>query len=233
MLISRMNNYKNIKYIEDSFLLKNNNDYIKYTWLKIDLNMINMELLDLEIEKTYDKTLSKNHLIFFPKSNTNDKYIKLSDEGPRISLSLIEHDNFKILNNTTIEIDDLNNGLKIINNFGNFNQSYLEYYVSSYKVNDVVIEIIKLPGFNELLNIMGKKSECEKMIEKFNLEIDKSFSGDIYDIYKKYDIDLSNSVNIKFNNNELINNIKHKIEKELELETDSETDSETETESNN
>jgi hypothetical protein len=210
--------YKNIDYENNQNASYSKKDIdVKYTWLNVDLTMVKMEILDLDIKRKYDKILSKNYLLFFPKNqNTNsDKYFKLSDEGYRLTLSLINHNNFShIIDDTMIEIDNIDNGLTIINSSGIFTKSYIEYYIDIYQLNGTIIEIIKLPGFSELINIIGKKSECEMLANKFNLDLDKVFNGDIYDLYKKYGIDITTNININFNNQYILSKIKEQLNSE-------------------
>jgi len=185
------------------------------------LNKIKMLLLENKIKKKDNKHIVINYLIHLESLYENnqkiDQYIKLTNDNYEVSMTYIKHINYnKILEEIKIYINDIEMGLEMINKLNNNKIYYFEYYITIYKYiseENIILELYKLPGIENLLIIYGNKYDCDIIIKNLDLDKEKSLNGDIRDIYIKYNIDPYKIKNFSFNNDKLINLINDKFNK--------------------
>jgi adenylate cyclase class 2 len=121
------------------------------------------------------------------------KWLRVRDEGNKITLSLKSVDGDKIENQKElcIEVDDFNNAVKLLELIGCEPKQYQETKRELWKLNDVEITIDEWPFLEPFVEVEGKGEEAVKKVsEKIGFDYSDALFCAVGRLYQlKYGID--------------------------------------------
>jgi len=178
------------------------------TFENTDKDEIREKLKKLNAKLLRAEFLQKRVVFSLPKGNEiNGGWIRVRDEGDKITMSLKIVDGDKIENQKEIciKVNDFNSSIEILEMIGCHKKAYQESKRELWEINGVEICIDEWPFLEPYLEIEGKsEKEVQDIAEKLGFDYNKALFCSVDTLYsRKYHIQ-NNIINnetpeIKFN----------------------------------
>ncbi|MCX6743778.1 MAG: CYTH domain-containing protein [Candidatus Parcubacteria bacterium] len=157
------------------------------TFTKINKDQMRQKLKTSGAKLIKPEFLMKR-VVFIPPKKIKNGWMRVRDEGDKITMSLkIVHGN-KITAQKEIElvIDDFENGCKFLESIGAKRKSYQETKRELWHLNDVEITLDTWPGLKPVIEIEGKNEKDVKTVaEKLDFNWSKAIFDSIDYVYEK------------------------------------------------
>lgn len=172
------------------------------TFININKDEIREKLKKVGAELVRPEYLQKRIPFDLPKEKrSKGKWLRIRDEGNKITLSLKEVDGDKIESQKEIclEINNFDDAVSILKLIGCEPKSYQENKREFWKLDDVEVTIDTWPFLEPLVEVEGKsEEEVKKVSEKIGFDYSKALFCSTTTIYKmKYGISDDEVNNIK------------------------------------
>ncbi|MFA6586010.1 MAG: CYTH domain-containing protein [Candidatus Paceibacterota bacterium] len=163
------------------------------TFLNIDKNEIRKRLKNTGAILLRPEYLQKRIPFNLPKeTHSKDKFVRVRDEGDKITMSFKMFDGDKIENQKEIclTVNDFNDAVDLLTQIGCEPKSYQESKRELWKLDNVEIMIDEWPFLEPFIEIEGKsEKDVKKVSEKLGFDYSKALfcpTGKIYQM--KYNI---------------------------------------------
>jgi len=162
------------------------------TFVNIDKNKIRKKLKDVGAKLIKPEFLQKR-VVFNPSKPSNEhQWVRVRDEGDRITMSFKMVDGDKIENQKEINliIDDFKKGIDFLEAIGCQRKAYQETRREIWKLDNVEICIDEWPFLEPFVEVEGKSEKKVKAVsKKLGFDYSKAWFCAIGSIYnKKYNI---------------------------------------------
>jgi adenylate cyclase class 2 len=163
--------------------------HIEYeaTFTQINKDQMRKKLKDLGAKLIKPEFLMKR-VVFHPPQEIKNGWMRVRDEGDKITLSLKIVSGKKITNQKEIElvIDDFNKGCKFLEAIGARKKSYQETKREYWHFNGCEITIDTWPGLKPLVEIEGPNEKIVKGVsEKLGFKWQDAYFGATDEIYER------------------------------------------------
>lgn len=163
------------------------------TYININEDDIRKKLKDSGASLVKPEFLQKRIPFELPLENrSNGKWLRVRDEGDKITLSLKEVDGDKIENQKEIclKIDNFDEAVELLKLIGCKPKSYQENKRELWKLDNVEITIDEWPFLDPHVEVEGNsEEEVKKVSEKIGFDYSKALFCSITTLYKlKYNI---------------------------------------------
>lgn len=139
------------------------------TFTNIDRDEIRKKLSDLGASLIKKEFLQKRVVFSLPEGNhINGAWLRVRDEGDKITMSLKVVDGDKIHNQkeTMLEVNDFKEARKFLVSIGCEEKAYQESKRELWEIDDVEITIDEWPFLEPLVEVEGRSEEQVKIISK-------------------------------------------------------------------
>ena len=168
--------------------------------LEIDVEKIKKKLNSIGSNKCIERNMRR--YVFSIDSNDRNKWIRLRDDGEKVTLTIKDIHSAKIDGTKEIEVvvGDFEKTKLILEKLGFKPRAYQENKRISYIVDGVCVEIDFWPKIPPYLEIEGKSVEdVKKVVEKLGFKMEDTTSMDVSMIFNtKYRVDVDNIKELKF-----------------------------------
>ncbi|MFA5382018.1 MAG: class IV adenylate cyclase [Candidatus Micrarchaeia archaeon] len=175
-------------------------DEVEIKILNINVKEIEKKLIKLGAKKI-GKNLVQIEFFDFPdeKISKNKSILRLRKYGKTIELThktkRKNQGKFKVREETEINIDNFENAEKILKKLGLKCINKSEKYRTSYKYENLKIEIDQHPKISAYMEIEGNKKDIEKLVKKLGFTMKDACNLTSSGVLKKYGV---NPINLKF-----------------------------------
>ncbi|HMY80630.1 MAG TPA: CYTH domain-containing protein [Candidatus Absconditabacterales bacterium] len=168
--------------------------------LAIDIENIQKKLQELGAQKqgTY---LMKRYVFDMASSNNNSCWIRLRDDGRKVTLTIkeVEHDGIDGTKEWEIIVDSFETTFEMIQKLGYTAKAYQENRRTSYTMGNVFIEIDERPMIPPYVEIEGPSIESvENLVGLLGFEKKDTTSINTSKIYLTYGIELDTIKELRF-----------------------------------
>lgn len=168
--------------------------------LNIDVDKVMHTLESIGAKKKGEYFQKRNIYNFNPR--IEGKWIRLRTNGEQTTLTIKNrYDDTKIGGTLELEevVEDFDKTDKILNELGYTRELYQENKRITYYLDDVEFDIDSWPMIPTYIEIEGKNEEIvNKYVDILNLRNNEITCKNIKDVYSKYNIDLDNYKELKF-----------------------------------
>jgi adenylate cyclase class 2 len=157
------------------------------TFIDLDVDLIREKLKALNAKLLKPETLMKR-IVFMPPRTIPGAWLRVRDEGDKITLSLKQITGAKIEDQKELclTIDDFDQGVSLLESLGCVRKSYQETKREAWSFDGVEITIDTWPGLEPFIEIEGKEeSSVRAVAEKLQLDYDQALFGSVDIIYDK------------------------------------------------
>ncbi len=157
------------------------------TFTQINKGGIRKKLQDIEAKLIKPEFLMKR-VVFHPPKHIKNGWMRVRDEGDKITLGLKVIEGNKITDQKEIElvINDLNEGFKLLEAIGARKKSYQETKRELWHLDGLEITIDTWPGLQPLIEIEGKNEEkVKKTATKLGFNWQEAVFGATDEIYER------------------------------------------------
>ncbi|MCX6746313.1 MAG: CYTH domain-containing protein [Candidatus Parcubacteria bacterium] len=157
------------------------------TFTKINKNKMHQKLKNLGARLIKPEFLMKR-VVFIPPKKIKNGWMRVRDEGDKITMSLKIVHGKKITAQKEIEliIDDFENGCNFLESIGAKRKSYQETKRELWHLNDVEITLDTWPGLKPVIEIEGKNEQDVKAVaEKLDFDWSKAIFDSIDYVYEQ------------------------------------------------
>lgn len=142
-------------------------------------------------------------MIFNHPNNEPNTYLRVRDEGFRITMTFKDNIDKKFCNEYEVNIDDFDTGVKILIGLGCKKKYYYEKIREIHHIKDTMIAFDLNPGKPERMEVESKNIKTlNKITKKLGLNIEDRFiygvTPDIY--YKLFGITIIKGIDLTFSN---------------------------------
>jgi adenylate cyclase class 2 len=157
------------------------------TFIDLDIDTIREKLKVLGAKLLKPETLMKR-IVFTPPQTMPGAWLRVRDEGDKITLSLKQVTGEKIEDQTELclTIDNFDQGVSLLESLGCVRKSYQETKREEWHLDGVEITIDTWPGLEPFVEIEGKnESAVRQTTEKLDLNYNEALFGSVDIIYEK------------------------------------------------
>lgn len=161
-------------------------------FLEIDGDALRQKLISVGAQNIYRERLMKRN-VYMDEDPTRlshqGKWLRLRDEGDKITLTLKQEQGYHIesVKEVEIEINDFEKAHTLVLGLGFIQKSYQETRREKWILDDVEIVIDTWPWIPTFVEIEGKnKVDVQEVSGKLEMEWDKRMFGGVAKIYRKY-----------------------------------------------
>jgi len=157
------------------------------TFTQINKDQMRKKLREIGAKLIKSEFLMKR-VVFIPPKKIKNGWMRVRDEGDKITMSLKIVGGRKITDQKEIElvIDDFNKGCKFSEAIGANKKSYQETKRELWHFNDVEITLDTWPGLKPIIEIEGKnEQEVKAVAEKLDFDWSKAIFDSIDYVYEK------------------------------------------------
>ncbi len=163
------------------------------TFLNVNKEKIRDRLKKVGAKLVRPEYLQKRIPFFLPnKENSKDAWLRVRDEGDKITLSLKTVDGDKIENQKEIclEVNDFDRAVKLLESIGCEKKSYQETKRELWTLDNVEITIDEWPFLEPFVEVEGQsEGEVKQVSEKIGFNYDEALFCAVGKLYKmKYGI---------------------------------------------
>ena len=157
------------------------------TFIDVDINKIRQKLQQLNAKLIHPERLMKR-VIFDPQQKAEHCWMRVRDEGDKITLSIKQITGNKIEDQKEVEliIDNFDEGVKFLHAIGAEKKSYQETKRESWEYLNVKIEIDTWPGLEPYIEIEGEsEGDVKKVVNDLELDFSEAIFSSADYIYNK------------------------------------------------
>ena len=135
---------------------------IEVKFLNIDLDLIRAKLLESGAICEQPMRLMRRAIIDTPDLNTRSAYVRIRDEGHRVTLTYKQFDALSIdgAKEIEVEVDSFDGAVAIFEQVGLAPRSYQESKRETWQLGDVEVVIDEWPWLNPYIEIEGANEEA-------------------------------------------------------------------------
>ncbi len=167
--------------------------------LDIDVEEIKKKLKSIGAKKDMERNMRR--YVYDLKTKDTDAWIRLRDQGDRVTLTIkeIHNDNIDGTKEVEIVVDDFDKTHLLLSKLGFIPKAYQENRRISYTFDDVEIEIDFWPKIPPYLEIEGKSiKDVEKAVKLLGFEMSQTTSINTDYAYEKYGLNIYDYKELKF-----------------------------------
>jgi len=167
--------------------------------LDINVEEIKKKLAEIGAEKVAEKDQRR----YVYDSGKEHSFVRLRDEGNKVTLTFKERKTFEIDSTKEIEVvvEDFDKTHQLLLSLGLKLVTYQENKRESYLFNNVEIEIDTWPRIPTYIEVEGKsKEDVEKIVKLLGFTMEQTTALSVKHIYENYGIDLHEIKELKFEN---------------------------------
>lgn len=179
---------------------KNENKEIEYKYFNVDTKALRDRLKSVNAKMVRPKIVMRMIRFTHPK-NKPDSYIRIRDEGTRITMTSKTNLDDKFVTEYEIQISSFNQGINILESLGCKKIYDLEKFRETWTFMDAEIVIDSLPGTTEYVEIEGQdENQIIKIQHILGLDEPDTRKYDLYE--SEYGVKSSQIIKniIKFDN---------------------------------
>jgi len=171
-----------------------NIEYIEYeaTFLDIDKDRIRKKLRKAGVKLVKPEFLQKRNVFNLPGKSRTDKWLRVRDEGNKITMSfkMVDGNNIENQKEISLVIDDFKKGTEFLEAIGCRKKAYQETKREIWKLDNVEICIDEWPFLEPFVEIEGgSEKEVMAVSEKLGFNYSEALFCAVGLIYsKKYNI---------------------------------------------
>ncbi len=157
------------------------------TYIDVDINVMRKKLKKLKAVLKKPETLMRR-VVFHPPKHIKGGWMRVRDEGNKITMSLKQVTGAKIEEQKEVEliINDFEEGIKFLEGISAKRKSYQETKRESWEYMGVKVEIDTWPGLESFVEIEGSSERAVKQVtEKLGLDFSKAIFGAVDVVYMK------------------------------------------------
>jgi len=134
-----------------------------------------------------ERTLMKRHTFDFPDTERRGEYIRVRDEGGRVTLSYKHKVDATLsgMREINLQVDDYGSAVNLITQLGMKPASYEENYRTTYLLNDATITLDEWPDLPPFIEIeASSEASVVEACRLLGLDIGQALFGDVGVVYR-------------------------------------------------
>lgn len=167
--------------------------------LNIDVEDIKHRLEKIGAKKYLERSMKR--YVYDINSDSKKSWMRLRDDGERVTLTIKEISSYEIDGTKEIEIivSNFEKTNELLKKLGFMPKAYQENKRISYRLNELEIEIDFWPKIPPYLEIEGKSVEdVKKTIKLLGFDISEATSLNTTEIYETYGLNIHDFKELKF-----------------------------------
>ena len=163
------------------------NEY-EATFLQVDHAKLRERVKSLGGVLKKKRTLCSRLIFENDSTRSNNAWVRLRDEGDKISLTLKQVSNQDSIDGTKeieFDVSDLEMAKELLNSIGLEQKRYQQNYREEWSLDDVLIDMDEWPELEPYVEIEGNsKEDVRRVSEKLGFKWDDAVFGSVDKIYK-------------------------------------------------